>query len=68
MLCINGENNNINDNVQKYLKIRIKDENGIVIKEDTPKEAFSGQALISGELEKGEEQKYILEFEMHYDI
>lgn len=67
-LCINGENNNINNNVQKYLKIRIKDENGIVIKEDTPKEAFSGQALISGELEKGEEQKYILEFEMHYDI
>lgn len=68
MFCINGENNNINDNVQKYLKIRIKDENGTVIKEYTPKEAFSGQALISGELEKGEEQKYILEFEMHYDI
>lgn len=68
MFCINGENNNINDNVQKYLKIRIKDENGIVIKEYSPKEAFSGQALISGELEKGEEQKYILEFEMHYDI
>ena len=67
-LCINGENNNINNNVQKYLKIRIKDENGIVIKEYGPKEAFSGQALISGELEKGEEQKYILEFEMHYDI
>lgn len=67
-LCINGENNNINNNVQKYLKIRIKDKNGIVIKEYSPKEAFSGQALISGELEKGEEQKYILEFEMHYDI
>lgn len=67
-LCINGENNNINNNVQKYLKIRIKDKNGTVIKEYTPKEAFSGQALISGELEKGEEQKYILEFEMHYDI
>lgn len=67
-LWINGENNNINNNVQKYLKIRIKDENGTVIKEYTPKEAFSGQELISGELEKGEEQKYILEFEMHYDI
>lgn len=68
IFCLDGKNNNINDNVQKYLKIIVKDKNGTVIKQYMPKEAFSGQALISGELEEGEEQKYILEFEMYYDI
>lgn len=68
IFCLDGKNNNISDNVQKYLKIIVKDKNGTVIKQYMPKEAFSGQALISGELEEGEEQKYILEFEMYYDI
>ena len=63
-----GKDIEVSDNVQKCLKIRIKDENGNLIQEFSPREVFSGTTLVTGVIQSGETAKYTIEFELHFDI
>ena len=67
-LILNGKDIEVSDNVQKCLKIRIKDENGNLIQEFSPREVFSGATLVTGVIQSGEKAKYTIEFELHFDI
>ncbi len=63
-----GKDIEVSDNVQKCLKIRIKDENGNLVKVFSPREVFSGTTLVTGVIQPGETAKYTIEFELHFDI
>ena len=63
-----GKDIEVSDNVQKCLKIRVKDENGNLIQEFSPREVFAGTKLVTGVIQSGETAKYTIEFELHFDI